>query len=89
MMGTPRASLIHWAVGSSRGSPASHSALSVDTSYFLSHAASCFFSTRTAVGAENMCVTWYFSTMLHHTPGSGRVGRPSYMIVVMPAINGP
>ncbi|MNT57258.1 hypothetical protein D3C72_1946180 [compost metagenome] len=89
MMGTPNASLIHCAVGSSSGSPASHRALRVWTLYFLSQLASCFLSTRTAVGAENMWVTLYFSTMLHHTPASGRVGRPSYMMVVMPAINGP
>ena len=31
----------------------------------------------------------YFSTRLHQTPASGRVGRPSYMMVAMPAISGP
>lgn len=41
------------------------------------------------VGAENMRVTLYFSTMLHQMPASGTVGKPSYMMVAMPAINGP
>src|SRR3569833_3336738 len=49
----------------------------------------CFFSTRTAVGAENMRVTLYFSTMLHQMPASGLMGMPSYMTVAMPAISGP
>ena len=30
-----------------------------------------------------------FLTRLHHTPASGRVGRPSNMMVAMPAISGP
>ena len=50
---------------------------------------SCFFSTRIAVGAVNITVTLYFSTRLHQMPASGRIGRPSYMIVAMPAISGP
>ena len=50
---------------------------------------SCFFRTRIAVGAVNIAVTLYFSTRLHQMPASGRIGRPSYMIVAMPAISGP
>ena len=52
MMGTPRPWLIHCAVGSSSGSPARYRVLRLDRSYFLSQAGSCFFSTRTAVGAR-------------------------------------
>ena len=36
------------------------------------YAGSCFFSTRTAVGALNIAVTLYFSTRLHQMPASGR-----------------
>jgi hypothetical protein len=50
---------------------------------------SLFLSTRIAVGAENMTVTWYFSTICHQMPGSGRIGVPSYMMVAIPAISGP
>jgi hypothetical protein len=46
-------------------------------------------STRAAVGAENMTLTLYFSTICHQMPGSGRSGVPSYMIVHMPPISGP
>ena len=53
------------------------------------NALSCFLSTRAAVGAENMTLTLYFSTMCHQMPGSGRSGVPSYMMVHMPAIKGP
>ena len=60
-----------------------------DRSYFFRKAGSCFFSTRIAVGAENIVVTLYFSTRLHQMPPSGRIGMPSYMIVAMPAISGP
>ncbi|OQC08700.1 MAG: hypothetical protein BWX79_01597 [Alphaproteobacteria bacterium ADurb.Bin100] len=89
MMGLPRPALIHCAVGSSSGSPARNSARSVDRSYLDSSAGSCFLSTRMAVGALNMTVTLYFSTRLHQMPPSGRMGRPSYMMVAMPAISGP
>ena len=53
------------------------------------YAGSCFLSTRAAVGAENITLTLYFSTICHQMPGSGRNGVPSYMIVHMPAISGP
>ena len=89
MMGTPRPSAIQRAVGSSSGSPARNKARKLDKSYFFSNAGSCFFSTRTAVGALNMTVTLYFSTRLHQMPPSGLVGKPSYMMVAMPAISGP
>jgi hypothetical protein len=94
MIGTPRPSLIQRAVGSSSGSPARNSARRLDRSYFFSSAGSCFLSTRTAVGALNITVTLYFSTRRHQMPPSGClsmpcVGRPSYMMVAMPAISGP
>jgi hypothetical protein len=89
MMGTPRPSPIQRAVGSSSGSPARNSAFRLDRSYFFRKAGSCFFSTRTAVGALNIAVTLYFSTRLHQMPASGRIGRPSYRMVAMPAISGP
>jgi hypothetical protein len=41
------------------------------------------------VGALNITLTLYFSTRLHQMPASGRIGRPSYMMVAMPAISGP
>ena len=50
---------------------------------------SVMFSAPTAVRVLNITVTLYFSTRLHHTAASGRVGRPSYMMVAMPAISGP
>ena len=89
MMGFFRPSAIHWAVGSSKGSPAKYSAFRLDKSYLLKSAGSCFFKTRTAVGALNMWVTLYFSTSCHQMPPSGRVGKPSYMSVAMPASKGP
>ena len=82
-------SAIHCAVGSSSGSPARNSARSATGRTCVRNAGSCFFSTRTAVGALNIAVTLYFSTRLHQMPASGRIGRPSYMIVAMPAISGP
>ena len=42
-----------------------------------------------AVGAENIVVTLYCSTIFHQMPPSGRIGVPSYMMVAMPAISGP
>ena len=45
-------------------------------------AGSCFFSTRIAVGELNIVVTSCSSTIFHQIAGSGRIGRPSYMIVV-------
>ncbi len=89
MMGLFRAWLIHWAVGSSSGSPARNSARKLDRSYLDSQAGSCFFSTRTAVGALNITLTLYFSTKRHQMPPSGRTGSPSYKMVAMPAISGP
>ena len=89
MIGLPSASAIHCAVGSSSGSPARNSARRLDRSCLRRYAGSCFFSTRTAVGAVNIAVTLYFSTRLHQMPASGRIGRPSYRIVAMPAISGP
>ena len=77
MIGLPRPSAIHAAVGSSSGSPARNSARSDDRSYFFRNAGSCFFSTRTAVGALNIAVTLYCSTSFHQMPASGRIGRPS------------
>jgi hypothetical protein len=56
-IGLPMPSEIHRDVGSSSGSPARNSARSEDRSYFVSQAGSCFFSTRIAVGAENITVT--------------------------------
>ena len=88
MMGRPMALLIQLAVGSSSGSPASHSACRLLRSYLVRYSGSCFLSTRMAVGAENMWVTLYFSTRLHQMPGSGRIGTPSYMMVAMPWISG-
>ena len=89
MIGRWMPSAIHCAVGSSSGSPARKSARRDDRSCFFKYAGSCFFSTRTAVGALNIAVTLYFSTRLHQMPASGRIGRPSYMIVAMPASSGP
>ncbi|MNT60896.1 hypothetical protein D3C72_1985070 [compost metagenome] len=80
---------IQLAVGSSSGSPARNSARRLERSYLCSHAGSCFFSTRMAVGAENITVTLYFSTSCHQMPASGRIGSPSYTSVVMPFSSGP
>jgi hypothetical protein len=46
--------MIHSWVGSSSGSPARKMCLSDDRSYLCMKAGSCFFSTRAAVGAENI-----------------------------------
>ena len=89
MIGLSIAAEIQVAVGSSSGSPARKSARSDEMSCWRRYFGSCFFSTRIAVGAVNIAVTLYFSTRLHQTPGSGRIGSPSYMIVAMPAISGP
>jgi len=50
---------------------------------------SCFFSTRIAVGELNIVLTLRSATIFHQMPGSGRIGRPSYMIVVVPLMSGP
>jgi len=50
---------------------------------------SCFFSTRTAVGEENMVRTPYCSHSAHQMPASGVVGNPSYNTDVAPTISGP
>jgi hypothetical protein len=42
-----------------------------------------------AVGAENITVTLYSSTIFHQMPASGRSGVPSYTMVAMPLISGP
>src|SRR5688572_9620855 len=89
MMVLPMPSVIHFAVGSSSGSPARNNHCSFDRSCFFSHDASCFFSTRMPVGEENIVRTPYCSQMRHHTAGSGFVGRPSYSTDVAPAISGP
>ena len=57
-------------------------------SYFLRYAGSCFFSTRIAVGALNMTVALVSCTIFHQMPASGRIGVPSYITVVMPAMSG-
>ena len=77
MMGLFSAPPIQVAVGSSSGSPARNSAFRDERSYLVRKAGSCFYSTRAAVGAENITVTLYFSTRLHQMPPSGRTGRPS------------
>ena len=51
-------------------------------------AGSCFLSTRIAVGDVNIDRTLFSATIFHQIAGSGRIGNPSYMIVVAPAING-
>ncbi|MNT25850.1 hypothetical protein D3C72_1613940 [compost metagenome] len=89
MMSTFSSSAIHCDVVSSSGSPARYSAFSEDRSYLRISSTGCLRSTRMAVGAENMRVTWYFSTMLHQIPASGQTGKPSYRMVAMPAISGP
>ncbi len=81
--------MIHSCVGWSSGSPARKRCLRLDRSYLCMYAGSAFFKTRAAVGAENMTLTLYFSTICHQMPGSGRRGVPSYMMVHIPAINGP
>ena len=50
---------------------------------------SCFFSTRIAVGEENIVRTPYCSHSAHQMPGSGLVGNPSYSSDVQPPISGP
>ncbi len=59
------------------------------TSCFFMKAGSCFFSTRIAVGELNIVRTLFSATIFHQIAGSGRIGRPSYMIVVEPLISGP
>ena len=52
------------------------------------YAGSCFFSTRIAVGELNIVLTLCSATIFHQIAGSGRIGRPSYMIVVEPLMSG-
>ena len=52
------------------------------------YAGSCFFSTRIAVGELNIVVTFSSATIFHQMAGSGRIGRPSYRIVVEPLMSG-
>src|SRR5258706_4745987 len=82
------ASAAQRAVGSSSGSPARNRYLSLRVSYFFMKDVSCFFSTRIAVGDVNIDVTFQSCTIFHQIPASGRIGTPSYMIVVEPLING-
>ena len=88
MTGFLNALWIHCAVGSSSGSPARNSARRLDRSACCISCGSCFFSTRIAVGAVNIRLIRYFSTSRHQMPPSGRIGVPSYMTVVSPAISG-
>ena len=86
----PSASAIQRAVGSSSGSPARNRYRSDETSCFFMIRGSCFFSTRIAVGElKTSSLTLFSSTIFHQMPGSGRIGRPSYRMVVMPLISGP
>src|SRR5260221_604151 len=82
------ASAAQRAVGSSRGSPARNRYLSLRVSYFFMNDVSCFFSTRIAVGDVNIDVTFQSCTIFHQIPASGRIGTPSYMIVVEPLMSG-
>ena len=52
------------------------------------YAGSCFFSTRMAVGELNIVRTLFSATIFHQIAGSGRIGKPSYMIVVEPLMSG-
>ena len=87
-MATPSASDAQRAVGSSSGSPARNRYSRLETSWRFMNAVSCFLSTRMAVGELNIVRTLYSSTMRHQIAGSGRIGRPSYMMVVAPTSNG-
>ena len=83
-----RFSAAHFAVGSSSGSPARKRYLSERVSCFCMNDVSCFLSTRIAVGEVNIDVTFQSSTIFHQMPASGRIGTPSYMIVVEPLMSG-
>ncbi|MNV54153.1 hypothetical protein D3C71_1463270 [compost metagenome] len=89
MIGLPSASLIQCAVGSSSGSPARNTYFSASRSWRRMKSASCFLSTRIAVGEENSVRTPYCSHSAHQMPGSGWVGSPSYSSEVQPPISGP
>ncbi|MNC84967.1 hypothetical protein D3C83_05370 [compost metagenome] len=77
MTGLPSASANQRCVGSSSGSPARKRCLRELTSYFFRNAGSCFFSTRAAVGEENITLTLLSATIFHQMPASGRIGNPS------------
>src|SRR6266705_2767971 len=87
-MATPSDSAAQRAVGSSSGSPARKRYWRVERSCFFMYAGSCFLSTRIAVGELNMVRTLCSVTICHQIDGSGRIGRPSYMIVVDPLSSG-
>ena len=87
-MATPSESDAQRAVGSSSGSPARKRYLRPLRSYFFMYAVSCFFRTRIAVGELNIVRTLCSATICHQIPGSGRIGKPSYMIVVEPFKSG-
>ncbi len=42
-----------------------------------------------AVGELNMVFTLFSATIFHQMAGSGRIGRPSYMMLVQPLSSGP
>jgi hypothetical protein len=89
MAAPPSASETQRAVGSSSGSPARNRYLSVGIACCRMYAGSCFFRTRIAVGELNIVLTRWSATIFHQIAGSGRIGRPSYMIVVEPLMSGP
>jgi len=47
-----------------------------------------FFNTRIPVGEEKHHPHLWSCTIFHQIPGSGRMGRPSYTMVVIPRISG-
>jgi hypothetical protein len=77
MTGLPSPSAIQRAVGSSSGSPARNSQRNACRSCRRNQAGSCFFSTRIAVGEENIVRTPYSAQSCHQMPGSGFTGVPS------------
>ena len=93
MMGAPAPSDSQLAVGLSGGLPARHRACKLLGAYSLPSAGWFFFTTRAAVVALNIAVTFYFLTKLHQVAPLGwasmpRVGSLSSMAVAKPSING-
>lgn len=76
MTGMPSSSMIHWWRGLVERLAGEEQVLERGQVVLLRKAGSCFLSTRTAVGAENITVTLYFSTICHQMPASGRSGVP-------------
>ena len=71
------------------GSPTVPSSRSEDRSCLPGQVSPCFMNARIAVGAQYRMLTLYFSMIDHQRSGSGNIGAPSYITLVVALASGP